>query len=280
MERFKGVITWTIDRYLGAVVTGVNAESLKTDLWNGNAELVDLQLREDMLQTMAGLPVRVSGTVGKVGVNVSRDGSIKLSIERVRAMVTPLEGDEARDVRLREIKQEEIRRYIEAAVKAAVASGGAEAPDAGDAGADAPTQGYLAQRISGALLESVELTVADIQIAYDHGAVAADTTGVRLELSLGKLQISEAPPEMTHLNGVQTDVSFTRKVVTVESITAAIRGGGGGGGAFGSDEDEDEEDEFDEGVADVARVLDVPEVSVIVSIGNNNAEIVASVRAF
>ena len=280
MERFKGVITWTIDRYLGAVVTGVNAEALKMDLWNGHAELVDLQLREDMLQTIAGLPVRVSGTVGKVGVDVSRDGSIKLSIERVRALVTPLEGDEARAVRLREIKQEEIRGCIEAAVKTAVARGlRPTVSDDGEEGADAPTQGYLAQRISGALLESVELTVSDIQIAYDHGAVAANTTGVRLELSLGKLQISEAPPEMTHLQGVQTDVSFTRKIVKVESITAAIRGGGGGGGDGGGDDYEDDvEDELDESVADVERVLDVPELSVIVSIGNNNAEIVASLR--
>ena len=171
LERMKGVLTWAIDRYLGSIVTNVDSDALKTDLWRGNVELHGLQLRDDVLQS-AGIPCVVSGTIRMAGVNASRDGSVKLTIAGVHAVVTPLVGDAARDVRLRELKEEDIRRCIAAALEGegGGGGGGAEGGAEGAAGeGGAPAQGYLAQRISDTLMENIQLTVTDVQISYDHG---------------------------------------------------------------------------------------------------------------
>ena len=171
LERMKGVLTWAIDRYLGSIVTNVDSDALKTDLWRGNVELHGLQLRDDVLQS-AGIPCVVSGTIRMAGVNASRDGSVKLTIAGVHAVVTPLVGDAARDVRLRELKEEDIRRCIAAALEGegSGGGGGAEGGAEGAAGeGGAPAQGYLAQRISDTLMENIQLTVTDVQISYDHG---------------------------------------------------------------------------------------------------------------
>ena len=171
LERMKGVLTWAIDRYLGSIVTNVDSDALKTDLWRGNVELHGLQLRDDVLQS-AGIPCVVSGTIRMAGVNASRDGSVKLTIAGVHAVVTPLVGDAARDVRLRELKEEDIRRCIAAALEGEGGGGGGGAEGGADGAAGeggAPAQGYLAQRISDTLMENIQLTVTDVQISYDHG---------------------------------------------------------------------------------------------------------------
>ena len=221
LERMKGVLTWAIDRYLGSIVTNVDSDALKTDLWRGNVELHGLQLRDDVLQS-AGIPCVVSGTIRMAGVNASRDGSVKLTIAGVHAVVTPLVGDAARDVRLRELKEEDIRRCIAAALEGegGGGGGGAEGGAEGAAGeGGAPAQGYLAQRISDTLMENIQLTVTDVQISYDHGprplpaalacalpallvpqpvgrgcAGPAGEAPISLQLNLSRLSVTEAPP--------------------------------------------------------------------------------------
>eukprot|EP01044_Picomonas_judraskeda_P019237 COSAG03_NODE_4011_length_1723_cov_1.081281_1_plen_369_part_10 len=269
LERMKGVLTWTIDRYLGTIVQDVNTEALKMDLWRGHVELTDLALREDVLQNGAGLPLRTTGKIAKVGLNISRDGSMKLTIEGVHVTVSPLDGDAARLVRLREIKSGEIRRCIEAALEQAAAEGTGSAR-AAEVGAAAPTQGYLAQRISGALLQNLQLTIVDVQIVYDHGSAADEP--LRLELGLERLSITEATAEAKHLQGVQRDKTFTHKSLKVESVTAAVKSG-----LMGAPDDELDE-HLDAHVANSFAVLDVPELSMIASVGNQNAELIGSLR--
>ena len=68
---FKNQIVYYLNKYIGEYVYGLDAESLKISLWQGDVELRNLQLKPEALQSL-DLPITVkSGLLGRLTLKVS-----------------------------------------------------------------------------------------------------------------------------------------------------------------------------------------------------------------
>jgi vacuolar protein sorting-associated protein 13A/C len=67
---FKNQIVFYLNKYLGEYVYGLDAESLRISLWQGDVELKNLQLKPEALQKL-DLPIHVkAGLLGRLTLKV------------------------------------------------------------------------------------------------------------------------------------------------------------------------------------------------------------------
>ena len=74
---FKNQIVYYLNKYLGEYVYGLDAESLRISLWQGDVELRNLQLKPEALRRL-DLPIAVkSGLLGRLTLKVHPDDGVQ-----------------------------------------------------------------------------------------------------------------------------------------------------------------------------------------------------------
>lgn len=199
----KNMVNGVIDRYLGRFVADIDTEQLKMDLWRGQVELTGLQLKPDIFQRH-GLPLSISGGIEKVSLNISRTGPVKIDIERVHAVVTPLVDEAARTVRTRGVKASEIEELIRGQLLEALRStdrdkSPSKSPERGDSlSPGRPADKSMSLWFLERLADNVQIKISDVRITYDHGP--AQATCIRVTVALRSLiatSESETPAAQT-----------------------------------------------------------------------------------
>ncbi len=67
---FEAQVAYYLNKYLGKYLYGLDAESLKISVWNGNVQLKNLSLRPEALGEL-GLPITVkAGLLGRLTLKV------------------------------------------------------------------------------------------------------------------------------------------------------------------------------------------------------------------
>lgn len=121
-------VAYLLQRYLGNYVIGLNKEALKISVWQGDVELVNMQLKPEALNALK-LPVKVkAGFLGSVRLKVpwSRLGQdpVLVHLDRIFLLAEPatqVEGSsedaiqEAKKSRIREMETKllESKRMLE-----------------------------------------------------------------------------------------------------------------------------------------------------------------------
>eukprot|EP00966_Prymnesium_polylepis_P179902 4165254-Prymnesium_polylepis.1 len=118
-QMFEQAVATVLQKVLGQFIKGIDAESLKLSVWNGDIKLVNLELNTEPIDAL-GLPVAVlGGSVGAVRVEVPwrslNTKPIIVSVERLYVLIAPKDvgtwDREAEEARVRQWKREQLELW-------------------------------------------------------------------------------------------------------------------------------------------------------------------------
>jgi hypothetical protein len=119
---FEGLVVTILNRYLGAYVTGLNRDTLRLGVWQGDVQLEGLSLRKDALRDL-DLPIDVkAGFTGKLTLSIPwtqlRTKPVSIQIDDLYVLAGPFTvGDydaEAEEARANVSKAERLADFDKA----------------------------------------------------------------------------------------------------------------------------------------------------------------------
>lgn len=168
----EDLFTWVIQSFAGKYIKDITGDKLSISLYSGEARIEDMSLREDVIETLMGLPVTVKqSNVSSISIKIPSWTNItsvhvELCVNDVFAVVTPKEShfkvdDEDRyNEKMRQVNIYEANGGLSKDENV----NGAPAPDAAKEGED---NTYWYQRIGLTVLNNAIIKVKNVHLRYE-----------------------------------------------------------------------------------------------------------------
>ena len=205
---FEKAVAKVLQQVLGAFVKGIDAESLKLSVWDGDIRLTNLELDIEAVEGL-GLPIRVrGGSVGEVRVEVPwRNLSTKpivVSVQQLYVLVAPKDDtgvwdEEVEERRKLQAKREQLEVW--------------EAMESEKGTWDAMGERVVGQLVQD-LLRKLVLKVSNVHVRLESGEGETIAAGV----TLSQLSVSNVSKLEAQKKEKGAKAQPLRKLISIEGL--------------------------------------------------------------